>query len=387
MNKEEIEELQKLLSLDDQEETKSGGFDMMALIKVLWAKRKYYFISLPVAAIAGLLLVLCVPKYYAVQVVLAPELSSSTTSVAGLGGLMKNLGVGRLPSGGDADAILPNLYPDLMNSQAFLVSLFDIPVESLDGSIKTTYYDYLNRYQQVPWWTQCINSVISAIAMPDEDEIKTMKANYSRIKKKGAKKVNPFALTKRQNIIAQKVASNIICDVDNKTYVISIAVKAQDPYICATLADSTCQRLQNFITEYRTKKAQVEYDHMLEQYENAKEEYEEAKAKVAAYNDANWDLVEEEFVVEKQALQNEMSLRFSALSTINTQLLAARSKLDEARPVFTILDGAAVPIKHTGPKKKTYMLAMMFLVGMIQTLWILRKEFKQRKLAAQPNND
>lgn len=380
MNKEELEELHALLNMDaeDTSSKKSKkGLDIMGLVKTLWSKRKYFYISVPITLVVAVLLSLCIPPYYVVEVKLAPELSGSSS--AGLGGLLKSLGSGRMPSnGGDADAILPNLYPDLMNSQTFLVSLFNIPVVSKDGEINTTYYDYLRKYQKSPWWTELIGMALSAI-ISDDDEVTNSNVPSKARSKSQSHEFNPSALTKRQMRVVKAISKNVVCDVDKKTFVISIAVKDQDPLICATVADSTCKRLQEFITEYRTKKARVEYEHMVEQYKTARQEYEEAKERVSAYNDANWDLVEEDFVVEKMALQNEMQLRFSALSAINTQLLAARSKLDEARPVFTVLDGATVPLKPIGPKKKKIVVELLFLVCAVQSMWLLRHNLLNNK--------
>lgn len=368
MNKEELEEIMDMLGQEEKKEENASDSKLADSLKSLWRKRKSYYISIPIAFVIAVLLALSMPKYYIVQVKLAPEMSNAAGASSGLSSIMKNLGMSRAANTGEADAILPNLYPDLMNSQLFLVSLFDIPVVNRDGTINTTYYDYLNKHQKYPWWNKVIGAVMSLI--PDfgsEPGTKAKQANSNG-------KVNPAVLNKRQTMIAKAIAQNVGCSVDKKTYVISIAVKAQDPLICATVADSACQRLQGFITEYRTKKARIEYEHMQEQYETARQEYEDAKKAVQEYNDANWDLVEEEFVVEKQSLQNEMQLRFSALSSINTQLLAARSKLDEARPVFTVLDGASVPLKPAGPKQKRFVLGFVLMVCICQTLWLLAKE-------------
>lgn len=385
MNKQDLEELQELLDMEVEEEATQSRFDIAGLLKSLWTKRKYFYISLPIAAIVAVVLSLDMPKYYVVNVKLAPELSGSASSAGGLTSIMKNLTGGRLNSGQESDAILPNLYPDLMNSQAFLVSLFDIPVESKDGKIKTTYYEYLSKHQKTAWWTKAMgfaHSLIPSFGGEEKDAKQAEKDNQMEdngLQSVTNKSTKTLALSKRQAAIAKAIAGNVVCDVDKKTYVISISVNAQDPVICATVADSACQRLQEFITDYRTKKAKVEYDHIVEQYNVAKAEYEEAKERVAAYNDANWDLVEEEFVVEKQALQNEMQLRFSAFSTINTQLIASRAKLDEARPIFTVLDGATVPLRPAGPSKKKFVLGIVLMVGFVQALWILRKELSKKK--------
>lgn len=372
MTKKDLEELRDLLEAgyDTEDEV---HVDFKKYFQILWSKRKYYFISIPIAFVVALLLSLGRPKYYVANVKLAPELSSMSSQGGGLNSIMRNLGLRNLSgSNAEGDAILPNLYPDLMNSQLFRVSLFDIPVESRDGQIKTTYYDYLDNYQKSSWMSQAVGAVFGIFtacsSSDDEESASPVVAT-----------VDASALNRRQTVIAKAIANNVVCDVDEKTFVISLSVKAQDPVICATVADSTCRRLQQFITEYRTKKAQVEYNHMLEQYNVSKQEYEEAKNRVAAFGNGNWDIVSESFGVEKQALQNQMQLKFSAFSTMSQQLLAARVKLDESRPVFTVLDPPYVPLKPAGPKRKGFVLGFVFLVVLVQSGWILWKENKEKK--------
>lgn len=381
MHKEEDEILTELQNTENTNDHAAESQTIQNIVGSLWRKRKTFYITIPIAFVVAVMLSLCIPKTYTVGVKLAPEMTSAAgISSSGLSGIMKSMGISRGATNTEADAIMPNLYPDLMNSQAFLVSLFDIPVISKNGKINTTYYNYLDKYQKTAWWNKVIGFFISLIPDFEREEPQTASIKTSTQSNK-AKTLNASALNKRQTAIMKAIGKNVICDVDKKTFVISITVKAQDPVICTTVADSTCRRLQEFITEYRTKKARIEYNHMLEQYNTARQEYEEAKEKVAIYNDANWDLVEEDFVLEKQALQNEMQLRFSALSSINTQLLTCRAKLDEAKPVFTILDGASVPLKPTNPKKKPFVLSIVFLVTVLQSIWIVRKDLLQLALS------
>ena len=90
--------------------------------------------------------ILCVPRYYNSTAKLAPELSSFNSS--SLGDLASSFGFDLGNSSSNGDAIFPELYPDLINSNDFLTSLFDVKVKSLDGTINTTYYDYLATKQE-----------------------------------------------------------------------------------------------------------------------------------------------------------------------------------------------------------------------------------------------
>lgn len=51
---------------------------------------------------------------------------------------------------------------------------------------------------------------------------------------------------------------------------ISISVEAQDPLICATLTDTVQNRLQQFITDYRTSKARKDLEYYQELCSEAK---------------------------------------------------------------------------------------------------------------------
>lgn len=338
--------------------------DWAGIFKKVWSKKWLYIASIPITVIIAYLLVSSIPKTYRVQVKLAPEFStmSARTTSSSLNTLMRSFGIGTSTSS-TGDAILPTLYPELINSKAFLVSLFDIPVESKDGEIKTDYYDYIANYQKRPWWSAAKSWVLGLVFGNKEVE-----DNY--------KEADAAALTSKQARIASAISKKVVCNLDEKYGILSIIVLDQDPQICATVANSTCERLQQFITDYRTKKAQQELMDIQRQYDQARAEYDQAKAVVEQYNNSHWDLVEEDYKVEKQALQNEMQLKFTTLSAFNTQLADARSKYESMRPVYTVLDGASVPTKAASPSKKKFILGLLFLVFLAETVYVLRDNIK-----------
>lgn len=51
------------------------------------------------------------------------------------------------------------------------------------------------------------------------------------------------------------IGEKITCAIDQKTEVITITVQDQDRLVCALMADSARQHLEDFIIQYRTKKA------------------------------------------------------------------------------------------------------------------------------------
>ena len=269
--------------------------------------------------------------------------------------------------GGNSEALLPNLYPDLMNSVDFKTSLFDVQVCAKDSVTPKSYYDYLLNDQKRPWWSIAIGGTIGAITSMFESEDTT---SVSAAKKK----VNPFKLTKKQTAIAKVIANKVVCDVDQKTLVITIDVSDQDPVICATVADSVKERLQDFITAYRTNKARIDLEYNEKLCAESKIRYERARQRYVEFADANQDIVLQSVRSHLTDLENEMQLQFNAYQTYATQVQNAEAQVQQDTPAFMTLQSATVPIKPVGPSKKKYVLFFLFLAFVGTTTYVLNKE-------------
>ena len=70
--------------------------------------------------------------------------------------------------------------------------------------------------------------------------------------------------------------------------------------------------------------------------------------------------------------ENDMQLKFNAYTAINTQLQAAKAKVQENTPAFTVLKGASVPIRPAGPKRMIFVALMLFLASIAISLYIIR---------------
>jgi hypothetical protein len=255
-----------------KEQEEESSIDYGKLFHDLLKHKKLYYKVLPITFVIAAFIALSIPSYYQCKVILSPELSSRRSS-GSLASLASSFGINISGAMGNAtEALFPTLYPDLMNSVDFKTSLFPVLV-TIEGNKKRgepdrtmTYYDYLENEQKYPWWSiiikapgMLIKSLISREEDEDENETKTL---------------NPFRLTKKQTSIVKALNKKIVCDVDKKTMVITIDVTDQDPLICATMADSVKNRLQKFITDYRTNKARVDLEYNRKICAEAKVRYE-----------------------------------------------------------------------------------------------------------------
>ena len=347
-----------------EEKKEMEVIDLRVVFKKIWSRRKLFYKVLPITFVLSCAIILCVPRYYTSSLSLAPEIGNSSGMGGALGSLASSFGLdfGAMET---TDAINPMLYPDLMEDNGFVTGLFDIHVKSLDGDINCSYYEYLTKHQKRAFWSYAIGWVNKLFAKKDQGG------------KKGGE-FDPYMLSKKQDDVAALIRSFVTISIDKKTAVITIVTKAQDALICKTVADSVKERLQIFITNYRTNKSRIDEQYYKKLVDEAKADYEKARRLYASYADANMEVMLESYKATQADLENDMQLKYNTYTTLMTQYQAARAKVQERTPAFTMVKGAAVPIKPAGPKRMLFVIGMCILVTMITSLWLIRDVVKKQ---------
>lgn len=341
------------------EQEEESSIDFGKIFKDLLRHKRLYFIVLPVAFVLAAIYALSLPNFYTCSVKLSPEMGGSKSSAGSLASLASSFGVNLGSSGAGTEALFPTLYPDLMNSVDFKTSLFPVKVKREEDNKVFSYYDYLMNEQKAPWWSTAMKSFFSL---------------FGSKKEQGNAPVDPFRLTREQTNIVRAINKNVVCDVDKKTMVITINVTDQDPVICATMADTVKNRLQNFITDYRTSKARVDLEYNKKIAAETKARYEKARRRYAEFADANQDIILESVRQKQTDLENDMQLQFNAYQQVAAQLMAAEAKVQQETPAFTTLQSATVPVLKAGPKRAQMCLIFVFLAFLGTTAYILYKE-------------
>lgn len=343
-------------------EPEEQEIDLMELARKLWAEKRMILKWGGIAAVIGLIVAFSIPKEYSTTVKLAPEISDSKAKAGGLGALASMAGV-NLGGGGTADAVYPDLYPDVVKSVPFSVGLFDTKVQEAEGDSTITVSDYLENYTSAPWWGvimglpgQIIGGVKS-LFIDDEEE--------------GDGKLNPFRLTKEESDMVEALGNRIAVNVDSKSYVITISVTMQDPLVSAMLADSVATRLKDYVTDYRTNKARSDMDYARQINEEARDDYYNAQQKYAEYVDKNHGISLNARKTEEERLRNEAQLAFNLYNSTAQQLQAARAKVQENTPVYAIIEPATVPVKASKPRKVMILAGFIFLAFVAASAWIL----------------
>lgn len=345
--------------------------DWMDILRRIYAIRKTLYKAAGVGVILGIIIALSIPKQYTVTVTLSPEMSGDKAS-GGLASLASSF-LGTAATSSSPDALNVTLAPDIVASTPFVLELFNARVQTLDGKLDTTLTAYLDEQKQ-PWW----GYIKAAPGMA----IGAIKSLFSE-KTDTVSVLNPFQLTEKEAGKVKGLRQAITAEVDKKTAITTITVTLQDPKVTAIVADSVVAKLQQYIVDYRIKKAKEDCDYLEQLYHERQQEYYDAQSKYAHYFDSNRNIAFQSVRAEQERLQNDMSLAYQVYSQVAQQLQVARAKIQEEKPVFAVVEPATVPLQPSGTSKKTILVGIVFLVVCGMGTWKLLGEKYIQKIKSK----
>ena len=346
------------------QEEEEQEIDLMEYARKLWESRKTLLIASGIAAVLGVVIALTTPRQYTVTVTLAPE--SGKSGGGSLSGIASMLGMGGFSMGSDADALNVMLYPNIVSSTPFILDLMDTPVKTIDEEQPdTTLTGYLTEYTKKSLMGTVISLPFKAIG----GVISLFKAEEPEVTGPGT--IDPFQLTKDQAKIAEEIKKLIVANVDKKTGITTVSVTMQDPMVAAMLTDTVLLKLKQHITKYRVSKAEDDCKYWENLNNQRRDEYYAKQKEYAEYVDANKNVVLQSVQIEQERLQNDMQLAYQVYSNVATQLQMARAKVQEAKPIFVIVEPASVPLQASGTSRAMTVIGTIFLIVAGTAAWIL----------------
>lgn len=352
------------------------GIDFLELAGRLWKKRKCIIWAGVIGAVVGLIIAFSIPKKYTVTVTLSPE--SGKSSAGGLASAASMLGLGNMSVSSD-DALNITLFPEILASDPFALELYDMKVTTSGEEVLP-----LNEYmetQREPWWSALLHLPGKLLGLLKRGEAEDP-----------AHVLDPFRLSRDEAACLKSIKESMLAVVDKKTSVTTITVTMQDAVVAATVADSVVNKLQDYITAYRTKKAVADCEYLEMLYRERQAEYYAAQQRYATYVDGNKSLYTQRSMVEGERLQNDMNQAYQIYSQVASQLQVARAKIQEDKPIFAVVNPATVPVNASSPRKMMILAGFIFLACVAAAAWILFGEsiwdsFRQVTASGKEENE
>ena len=299
----------------------------------------------------GLAAALTMRHRYEVAVTLAPELQRRSTSINNITSM---LGLGDITLGSNSDAMSITLFPEICRSTPFLTSLFDVELHP--------YFDPEDRLEglQEPAPVTVFDHLMGNDLPKRKVSAKRQEAIDKYFAVYNDSIVNVSALTPNQFAVVKALQNRISADVDKMTGVTTVKVVMDDRRMVSELADTVTKRLQEYVTEYRTRKAISDYNY----YVTLKEE-------------ARKDLVR-----AQQAYAGSVDYLANQLySQLSQQAEMAKAKIQEIKPMYAVIQPSTMPRYPLNSRKKTVIIWGFagFLLGCLWAAFGLDAFRKARK--------
>ncbi len=357
----------------EPERAEAGETGLMDIFIKLLIHWKQILLVVVIFAAIGVVAALRMSRYWSVSVTLAPESQSQSSGSLGSLALMRRFT--NIPMAGTTDAMDVTIFPDICASTPFLAALLDVPLTSyvsdedrMEGKVpvQTTVYKHITGLDGMRKRRFSLMSLIKPLLTK-----KSYSAPYTGVK-------DPTELPKVASEVVNALRRFIEVTVDRTTFVTTIRVVFDDPMMAKQLADTVCSRLQDYVTEYRTSKAQADYEYYVILTDEARADMVKAQSAYAAAVDYDRSAILQSAAAEKDRLRAEANLTGQLYSSMVQQREQAKAKIQEERPVYAVIQPAVLPQKPANSRKRKVLL-WAFAGGVLACGWYgLGKDFYLR---------
>jgi uncharacterized protein involved in exopolysaccharide biosynthesis len=135
----------------------------------------------------------------------------------------------------------------------------------------------------------------------------------------------------------------------------------------AQLGQRGQELLQQYITEFKIKKAKANLDFIQQRFDETAQKFEAAQQQLAVFSDRNKNVSLATAKTEEQRLTSQYNLIYSIYSELAKQLEQAKIQVKQDTPVFTIIEPISVPTKRSKPNRPMILFIWLFLGGVLGT--------------------
>jgi hypothetical protein len=293
------------------------------------------------------------------------DASSKLGGLGGLGGLAAMAGINLNTSTGSD--LSPLVYPQIVSSVPFQLELMKTPIKFKELKEPITFYDYYTDTQKpnpILKYTLGLPGVILK-AIRGQDTVQ----NHIEGKNE------PITLTEKQRDARLILSELVSLNVNAKEGVLTLTATMPEALSAAQLGQRAQELLQQYITEFKIKKAKANLDFIQQRFDETTRKFEAAQEKLASFRDRNKSVTLATARTEEERLTSQYNLIYNIYSELAKQLEQAKIQVKQDTPVFTIIEPVSVPTKKSKPNRPMILFIWIFLGGAIGTAILFGKDF------------
>lgn len=319
----------------------------------LWQARRRLLGSTLAGLLLGLILAFVLPERYTATVRLLPELQAAEAiNWQPFRELAESFNID-LDAHTPVEAIRPDLYPDILESVPFALSVLHQRVGLRSGD-SLTLYQLLNRPGHA-WPGQTWPGLFS---------------NMPGMAKLPLPAQTPLRLSTEQRELVQDTQKAITAELDVKSGIMTISAQMPDPEVAAQVVQFAANYLQTYVRQYRSQKARDDEAFLANQLANAQKQMIQLDKQRLNQQDQTRFFSLPSAALPNRRLDEQYRLAELLYHDLAREYAKARIRVQTVTPVFKILEPAQVPDRRSWPARKWIVLtgAMSGLVLAIVVL-------------------
>lgn len=346
--------------------TPDDEIDIIGLTKTIWKGRKIVFLTTLICGIIGFLIAIYSSKEFVATTIMVPSGNDATSklgSLGGLGGLAAMAGINLNTTTGND--LSPIVYPQIVSSLPFQLELMYTPLDFKDYKIKTTLFDYYSEVQKpnlLIKYTFGLPGVILA-AMKEKEKDTPVNIETKKI----------ITLTEKQIKVLYVLERLITLDVSLKEGFLTLSARMPEALPAAQLGQRAQELLQQYITEFKIKKAKLNLDFIQQRYDETTRKFEDAQQRLATFRDKNKNMSLATARTEEERLASQYNLIYNVYSELAKQLEQAKIQVKQDTPVFTIIEPISIPTKKSKPNRPLILFIGIIFGGLIGVVIVFVK--------------
>ena len=341
-------------------DNKDDEIDLIALLKTVFAARRFVIQITVLFSVLGIVLALVSPVRYTASSMFMPQLSEGQSN-SSLGGLASLAGINLTAiMGSQPQEIAPSLYPQIAESSPYRMALLETPV----GESQISFRDYILGEDRG----------VSIIALIKKYTIGLPSLLFSSNNTEPTPQTNTlFDISEEDRDLFEVINQVLSVEVDDKEGLVSISVEFSDRKIAAQLAQAATDLLQTKIIAFKSQSARNNLQFVQGQFDAKRQEFEQIHDSIAMFKDQNLNITSSLYQNQLTRLESQFTVTSSVFQELAGQVEQAKIQVNKDTPIFMIIEPVSVPLKPSKPKRTTMVVIWTFLGGVIAVGWTLVK--------------
>lgn len=347
------EELYKKEELNSQK----INIDILPLLAQLYKKKLSVIITTFIFGIIGIISAFTADRDYTASEVVVPEQEQDMKS-----SLMNSLSSFMdlsTAAGSEEGAYNVTIFPEMATSKPFLASLLKVDVMPSEKSkvrketkkSKMTLYEYFTDPCRLTWKDKLMGGIKKLLHLDKKEP----NSNIATI--------NITRYTKKQEDLLNSLEKKVDVVINKKTGITTISFTADDPAVAQQIADTISCRLQDMVIDYKTLKAKEKLEYYTKISDEARVRLINLQKKYAAAADENFFVELQSIKSNIDRIEQDAILAQDAYNTIEKQRISALMEVQDAKPVFVVLEPSCYPNKANS--SRTVKVIIYALLGFI----------------------